>query len=199
MCGAWLIYKYNCGHEDAPIKQETSPFCLFKKSPAICERDIGAFRVINIIVNDWCVSCQPIAAEMRSQRQPNGQMETPTAPPEDLSVQARQRTKLRRLQCMSARFRGDERRLLQLNGMARNCLRERLRAEDMWAPEMFAWMLRYIQALPEWLDRPSLVAELAPWFATMFDEDLQVSLRPTLRAMKCEFALDDVMMWTQTY
>ncbi|KAI0881549.1 uncharacterized protein GGS22DRAFT_192183 [Annulohypoxylon maeteangense] len=198
MCSYWEICTYNCGHEEVAPNPIESSFCLFR-TPGICTRELGRFRILETHVNNWCPQCNAISAFNKHKQPARGTyIATPCAQPDELSRQRAVRSKLVGTQFMPGRV-PTQMRLRQLNAIANRALQSQMKRGDSFAAPVLAWVLRYIASLPPWMDRPGLARELRPWLAPLLDEEHQTCVRPALRTMECEDYLDDVMVWTRSF
>ncbi|KAL7620744.1 hypothetical protein AAE478_009742 [Parahypoxylon ruwenzoriense] len=195
MCRYVPITKYNCGHEEISQYSEPGSFCLFEEKRGICSRELGRFRILDLFQNGLCRRCLPAERNI-SKRLGNHQVEARYMSPEEEKAQRIARSKLER-SSYTPRQAPEQRRLRQLNDMARHNLLAYLQRGESYAAPVFAWVVRYIASLPMWLDRPALVAEIAPWFAEFFDEEQQAGLRPVLKFIGCEDTMESVMVWTR--
>ncbi|KAI1453080.1 hypothetical protein F4805DRAFT_478770 [Annulohypoxylon moriforme] len=192
MCNFWEILTFNCGHEQAAPSATRCNFCLFR-NPAICTRELGRFRILETHVNNWCPSCAQAVRLLAGT--PDFQL--PSVQPNELEHQRMVRKKIENTQFMPQRV-PLQNRLAQLNGIAGRSLQDHVKKPNSYAAPLVAWVVRYIESLPPWMDRPALMSQLRPWFADLLDEGHQICLRPVLQAMQCEEYLDDVMVWTYT-
>lgn len=208
MCYYYQISKYNCGHEEASAQGERSEFCLFEQRNGICSRELGNYRLLDIVVDDWCGRClatlRPLLTEFANAQAayvPNGPPPPPLPEaritPSERAEQGATRWHLRQAAHVPERA-PPQKRLGQLNSMAHANLEIFLQNGAAYAARTFAWVIRYIASLPWWLDRKGLMDELEPWFAELLDEEHQIVLRAALRSLGCEGALDNVMVWRRT-
>ncbi|XDG08816.1 hypothetical protein ABKA04_008431 [Annulohypoxylon sp. FPYF3050] len=194
MCQYWNVTIYNCGHEILASELTQSSFCLFR-AQRVCAQELGRFRILEEHINDWCPKCMSKAAQMRAARDKEGNFKTPFATALERQVQAMARAGIMQNQFTPPRAPGEV-RLKQLNQMADKFLQNQIKRPESYATSTVVWILRYIAALPTWMDRKGLAREVQPWFAGLLDEEAQTTVRPTLRAMQCENYLDNVMAWT---
>ncbi|KAI1464166.1 uncharacterized protein F4812DRAFT_214668 [Daldinia caldariorum] len=195
MCHVHLIHKYDCGHQEISPGTQKSSLCLFDRG--VCNAsDLGRYRVCHVTLNKYCTRCQPVANSMRMH---GGQWKKGAAGPAATVNERNKQRKLERdlkAQAKMPMHLDNVGRARQLNLMATRNLEKVLEREDTYTSQVYADIVRYIASLPRWLDRRALVESMQPWFAQLFDEDLQLSLRPTLRFIFCEDMLDDLMVWT---
>ncbi|KAI1086297.1 hypothetical protein F5B19DRAFT_479754 [Rostrohypoxylon terebratum] len=194
MCNYFTITVYNCGHEEPVGEERQSTFCLFRMQK-VCTQELGRFRIFEEYVNNWCPNCMPIAEQMRKARDKDGNFKTPVATAIERQLQVAARNAVVQNQFTPPEA-PNQVRLKQLNQMADKLLRNQINRPESYATSTVVWILRYIAALPPWMDRQALTREVQPWFAGLLDEDAQATVRPTLRAMKCEGYLDNVMVWS---
>ncbi|KAI2626088.1 hypothetical protein GGS26DRAFT_599977 [Hypomontagnella submonticulosa] len=183
MCLYWVIQKCDCGHEFKSADREKGTFCLFNEDAKICNQELGRYRIIDVVDIEWCSQCQ----------KDFGPQEQARVKPEELAAQAQARQVL--VQAMGAPQVPGSKRRQALSTLAKKNLLEVLKQKEIIEETIFPWLVRYISALPWWLDRKALIEEITPWFAELFEENTQISLRPNLRTIGCENALDDVMVW----
>ncbi|KAI1138160.1 hypothetical protein F5Y05DRAFT_419021 [Hypoxylon sp. FL0543] len=203
MCVYREIRKYNCGHEEISASFEQSPLCLFYKDKGICGRELGLYRIFEIVVNNWCPRCAPKASTLAMTvnlapptRPGERLMTTPHALAHELASQNIERDKLNQASCTPS-SRPGERRLEELNGMAQRNLDTQMSDQAVNDPTVYSWLIRYVASLAPWMDRQALVNKLAPWLAELLDEEHQICIRPTLKSMGCEHMLDNIMVWTR--
>ncbi|KAI0839186.1 hypothetical protein F5Y06DRAFT_266227 [Hypoxylon sp. FL0890] len=204
MCMYKEVRKYNCGHEEISANFEQSPMCLFYKNGGICGRELGLYRILEIVVNNWCPRCAPKASTIPISI---GPVQPPTGPGQRISTTPHalahelERQKMERDKLDQASYtpqrRPEDRRLEQLNGMAQQNLDTQINNKEALDATVYSWVIRYIASLAPWIDRQALVDKLAPWFAELLDEDHQICIRPTLKSMGCEHMLDNIMVWTR--
>ncbi|KAI0105915.1 hypothetical protein F4814DRAFT_452295 [Daldinia grandis] len=196
MCYVYIVHKYACNHQEISPDAQQSGFCLF--DPKVCNSaELGRYRICQITVSQYCGRCQGVASSMANHA---GQWKAGTRRPQaSLKEKSKQSELLRGLRESSntPAHGPNPRRASHLNAMIQRNLQTALQHADIYVPQTYADVLRYIVSLPRWLNRKGLVALMEPWFAEMFNEEQQNSLRPTLKAVNCEDMLEGVMSWTQ--
>ncbi|KAI0377487.1 hypothetical protein F5Y04DRAFT_284776 [Hypomontagnella monticulosa] len=183
MCWYWVTVKYNCGHEARMQHREKGQFCLFGDDSRICNAELGSHRVLDVIDTEWCPQCQGAF----------GPNEQAMVPPAELATQEQHRQQFQKAAAPMST--PDDNRKKVLSSFTHRNLLKMLKDEAIFTAENFMLLVRYIVALPWWIDRKALVEELSPWFAQLLDEEKQLSLRPNLRSVGCEYTLDNVMVW----
>ncbi|KAI1479243.1 hypothetical protein K445DRAFT_20710 [Daldinia sp. EC12] len=195
MCYVHLIQKFCCGHQEISPDQQQSGFCLFDRGVCAAS-DLGRYRVCYIVRNQYCERCQRIADSMVTHKR---QWKNAASGPHATTIE-RQRQKNLERQLKEKSNTPDKsangRRTNQLNMMLHRNLEAALQRDDIYDPQVYADIVRYVVSLPLWLNRRSLIMMMEPWFALMFDEDLQASLKPALRIIGCGDMFDDFMAWT---
>lgn len=194
MCRYKTVVTYNCGHQNIDQELQPNAFCLFNPKNNFCARELGSFRVMEETVNDWCPKCFAVASAMMTYKNQFGpQNNFPCATEIEIEKQKRDRYELE--QSTFTPGPPKQSRLRHINTIARRLLAELVKRPDYHAPEVIAWIVRYITSLPSWINRSELVSEMIPRFGALLDEDHQITLRPNLRSIGCEHTLDDVMVW----
>ncbi|KAI1803639.1 hypothetical protein F4811DRAFT_327765 [Daldinia bambusicola] len=195
MCMVHFIHKYDCHHHEISSVAEESRFCLFDRG--VCSAsDLGRYRVYHVTMNKYCMRCQTVANSMRMYAE---QWKDKKKEPSATVIEKNRQLRLERdlsAQANMPLHMENPGRANQLNLMVKRNLQRWLNREVNHNPQAYADIVRYIASLPRWLNRRGLVESLRPWFAQLFDEELQLSLRPTLKFMYCEDMFDDLMVWT---
>ncbi|KAI2620405.1 hypothetical protein GGR54DRAFT_601002 [Hypoxylon sp. NC1633] len=211
MCKYYEMQHFSCGHSQVTVEDQVSSFCAFNFTVGICASELGDFRVMDVHNTSPCSTCEVAAAvaaaeaveAARNNASGNQVPGAPTGPApratfKEMAAQDMLRTRLERNSFKPKRAPATKRKR-QLDSIAQRSLKEYVQRDNTHEASTFAWLLRYLAALPEWLDRRAMVGELEPWFGELLDELYQNSLRPTLKAMKCEDAFADLMVWTKDY
>ncbi|KAI1644479.1 uncharacterized protein F4817DRAFT_318796 [Daldinia loculata] len=196
MCYVYIVRKYICNHQEISPDAQQCGFCLF--DPGVCNStELGRYRVCYVTLNQYCGRCQGVASSMANHA---GQWKPGARRPQASLRERNKQNGLVKALKESSNTPGNgpnPRRVSHLNLMMQRNLKAALQRSDTYVPQTYADILRYIESLPRWLNRKGLVALMEPWFAQMFDEEQQNSLRPTLKAVNCEGMLENVMIWTQ--
>ncbi|OTB05152.1 hypothetical protein M426DRAFT_10994 [Hypoxylon sp. CI-4A] len=194
MCYFQEIIKYNCRHEEVTDYRELN-FCLFNKNNSICTQEMGAFRLLNANINNWCINCTLRLPEVMRTKDKSGRTNYPRPTRFETQNQINARHRLRMACGFPPSCAKDRRQLL--HATAHSNLREILLKSGEKSDVTYGMLLKYIASLPPWMNRIQLVDEMEPNFGRLLNEDEQICLRPILRSMECENRLDDLMLWTR--
>ncbi|KAI0843987.1 hypothetical protein F5Y00DRAFT_267009 [Daldinia vernicosa] len=196
MCYVYIVRRYICNHQEISPEAQQSGFCLL--DPEVCNSaELGRYRVCYVTLNQYCGRCQGVASSMANHA---GQWKPGTRRPQaSMKERTKQSGLLKGLRESSNTpvHSPSPRRVSHLNNMIQRNLKAALQRREIYVPQTYADILRYIESLPRWLNRKGLIALMEPRFAQIFDEELQNSLRPTLKAVNCEGMLENVMVWTR--
>ncbi|XXH05999.1 hypothetical protein Hte_012444 [Hypoxylon texense] len=187
-----VITAYTCGHEEVDQSERASPICLYGVDTNRCRAELGRAHTVKVQMHDYCPKCLRVFESFKRANRPN------EFAPRLTAIEAEKQANNRLMLAQYARPAPQPvaSRLAQINGLTKATLTNYLASNpDIYNAANFMWFVMFIAALPRWLDRTALVLEMEPWFATLFDEEAQTCVRPSLRAMNCEHTLHDVMVW----
>ncbi|KAI1771952.1 hypothetical protein F4818DRAFT_454165 [Hypoxylon cercidicola] len=192
MCYYKILSIYTCGHEEVDATESDSPICIYGDGSNNCGIELGRLRIVEAMNSGYCTKCTNLETSFK-RNMPNSDFV-----PRVTSIESERQAKARVMLAQVSRPARQPmaNRVMEINRKARDVLARYLAQHpDVCNAANFMWFVMFIASLPSWLDRTALVSELEPWFATLFNEDSQFCVRPSLRSMNCEHTLNDVMVW----
>ncbi|KAI4869680.1 hypothetical protein F4820DRAFT_471278 [Hypoxylon rubiginosum] len=192
MCYYRVISMFTCGHEEVDGQEIGSPVCLYGVESNDCGIELGRVHIVEVRLSEYCQKCLNVEKSFKRVNRPSPFV--PRVTRSESEKQANNRAMLEQFSRPAQRPMAS--RVAQINSIARgNLARYLAEHPEVYNASNFMWFVMFIASLPGWLDRTALVSELEPWFATLFDEESQLCVRPSLRSMNCEHTLNDVMVW----